>query len=251
MPNDYQYTDQEMNYTEHLEELRTRLLWIFGFFVVFFIAGFVFVEEIYQYFVNNIDYQLTVLGPFDILWIYLMLASMVAITGTLPILSLQIWLFVKPALTPKEQKVSLSYIPAIFLLFLGGLAFGYFLIQPLIFNFLLSLGQDMFQTMFTVEKYFKFLVRVTLPFAIFFEIPIIVMFLTSLGIVNPMVLRKVRKYAYFVLVIIGTMISPPDFILQLVVAFPLIVLYEVSIMLSSVVQRRRDRKLSEALSEDT
>ncbi|MFC0523236.1 twin-arginine translocase subunit TatC [Pontibacillus salicampi] len=240
-----------MNYTEHLEELRTRLLWIFGFFVVFFIAGFVFVEEIYQYFVNNIDYQLTVLGPFDILWIYLMLASMVAITGTLPILSLQIWLFVKPALTPKEQKVSLSYIPAIFLLFLGGLAFGYFLIQPLIFNFLLSLGQDMFQTMFTVEKYFKFLVRVTLPFAIFFEIPIIVMFLTSLGIVNPMVLRKVRKYAYFVLVIIGTMISPPDFILQLVVAFPLIVLYEVSIMLSSVVQRRRDRKLSEALSEDT
>ncbi|WP_036823874.1 twin-arginine translocase subunit TatC [Pontibacillus yanchengensis] len=243
-------SDQEMNITDHLGELRTRLLWTFVVFVAFFILGFVFVEEIYQYFESNVQYELTVLGPFDILWIYIMLASMVAITGTLPVLTLQIWLFVKPALTPKEQKVSLSYIPAIFLLFVGGLAFGYFIIEPLIFQFLLSLGEGMFNTMFTVEKYFKFLVRVTLPFAIFFEIPLVVMFLTSLGIVNPTMLRRTRKYAYFVLVIIGTMISPPDFILQIVVAIPLIVLYEVSIILSGIVERRRQRNLDKDLSSD-
>jgi len=176
-----------------------------------------------------------------------LLASLIAIAGTLPFFCLQIWSFVRPALTPKEQKVSLSYIPAVFILFIAGLAFGYFLIQPLIFDFLLSLGEGKFNVSFTVDKYFKFLMRITLPFAVFFEIPIIVMFLTSLGIVSPAFLRRVRKYAYFVLVIVGTMISPPDFILQLVVAFPLIVLYEVSIFLSSVVDRRRKKKVE---SED-
>lgn len=241
--------DQEMNVTEHLGELRKRLIWSFIIFVAFFIVGFVFLDDIYQFFENRLDQELTILGPFDILWVYIMLASMVAIIGSLPFLCLQIWLFVKPALTPKEQKVSLSYIPAIFLLFVGGLAFGYFLIQPLIFDFLLSLGEGKFNMMFTVDKYFQFLIRITLPFAVFFEIPIIVMFLTSLGIVNPQFLHKVRKYAYFILVIVGTMISPPDFILQIVVAIPLIVLYEISIVLSRIVYRKKLKKQEELSSE--
>ncbi|KGX91949.1 preprotein translocase subunit TatC [Pontibacillus halophilus JSM 076056 = DSM 19796] len=234
--------DEEMNVTEHLGELRNRLLWTFAIFVTFFIAGFIFVEEIYSYFVRELEFELTILGPAEIIWIFVLLASMVAITATLPFLCLQIWFFVKPALTDREKKVSLAYIPAIFLLFVGGLAFGYYVIQPLIFHFLLSLGEGLFETMFTVEKYFQFLIRVTLPFAVLFEIPILIMFLTSLGIVEPQFLRKVRKYAYFVLIIVGTMISPPDFILQLVVALPLIVLYEVSILLSSTVYRRKKAK---------
>ncbi|QHE52452.1 twin-arginine translocase subunit TatC [Pontibacillus sp. HMF3514] len=245
MQDDQYQNDQEMNVTEHLGELRKRLIWTFVIFVAFFIGGFVFIDEIYAFFERGLDEELTILGPFDILWVYVTLASLIAIAGTLPFFCLQLWFFVRPALTPKEQKVSLSYIPAVFLLFIGGLAFGYFLIQPLIFDFLLSLGEGKFNVSFTVDKYFKFLIRITLPFAVFFEIPIIVMFLTSMGIVSPAFLRRVRKYAYFVLVIVGTMISPPDFILQLVVAFPLIVLYEVSIFLSSVVERRKRRKIDD------
>ncbi|KGX87902.1 twin-arginine translocase subunit TatC [Pontibacillus litoralis] len=240
-----QNNDQEMQVTEHLEELRSRIIWTIAAFVLFFILGFVFVEEIYNYFVSNVGYELTVLGPFDILWIYITLATFVGIIGTLPVMTLQIWLFVKPALSSKEQKVTLSYIPAMFFLFIGGLAFGYFLIEPLIFHFLVNLGEGMFETMFTVEKYFRFLIRVTLPFAVFFEIPVFVMFLTSLGIVHPNFLKKSRKYAYFILVIIGTMISPPDFILQLVVAAPLIILYEIAITCSVIVQRKRDKKMEQ------
>lgn len=244
---------EEMNVTEHLGELRKRLIWTFIIFVAFFIGGFVFIDEIYTYFTRDLSVlneDAKVLGPFDILWVYVTLASLVAIGGTLPFFCLQVWFFVKPALTPKEQKVSLSYIPAVFLLFIGGLAFGYYLIQPLIFEFLLSLAEGKVDMMFTVDKYFKFLLRISLPFAVFFELPILVMFLTSLGIVNPSFLRRIRKYAYFVLIIVGTMISPPDFILQLVVALPLIVLYEVSIFLSQVVDRRRRNKLKDNLEED-
>ncbi|MBO8155020.1 MAG: twin-arginine translocase subunit TatC [Bacillaceae bacterium] len=231
--------DQEMEVTEHLSELRKRLLWSFLVFVLFFIVGFIYVEDIFRFFENDAQFEFIVLGPGEILWIYMIIASIVAVALTLPFLSLQIWLFVKPGLTPKERRVTITYIPAIFLLFVGGLFFGYFVIKDLILNFLLSLNEGMFEEMFTAEKYFRFIMQVTLPFAFFFEIPIISMFLTSLGIINPMVLKKVRKYAYFVLVILGTMLSPPDFILQLVVAIPLIVLYEVAIVTSQVVYRRK------------
>ncbi len=260
MEQDHNSIDKEMNVTEHLGELRKRLIITISVFILFFIGGFIFIEEIFQFFMQGFQERskelgneitkLTVLGPFDVLWVYITLASIIAVAGTLPILCLQVWLFIKPALTPKEQKLSLSYIPAIFLLFIGGLSFGYFLIQPLIFDFLVALGEDMFTMMFTADKYFSFLLRITLPFAIFFEIPIIVMFLTSLGIVEPGLLRKIRKYAYFVLIIIGTIISPPDFILQIVVAIPLIILYEVSIILSSVVARKQARKM-EDISTDS
>src|SRR5690625_2195961 len=98
------------------------------------------------------------------------------------VLSIQIWLFINPALTRQERKASLPYIPAIFLLFIAGLAFCYFMFIKLILPFILSLNDDMFNELFTVDRYFKFLFRVTIPFALLFELPIIVMFLTSLGI---------------------------------------------------------------------
>ncbi|MCP3030753.1 twin-arginine translocase subunit TatC [Halobacillus sp. A1] len=231
--------DLEMNITDHLTELRRRIIWSLASFIIFFIAGFVYIREIYSFLESDIPIKLSVTSPGEIIWIYFTLASIIALIGSLPMLSLQLWLFIKPALTPKETKVSLAYIPAIFLLFVSGLAFGYTVFVQLILPFLLSLNDGMFNELFTVERYFRFVFRVTIPFALLFEIPIFVMFLTSLGILNPELLVKIRKYAYFVLIIIGTMISPPDFILQIVVAIPLIILYEVSIILSRIVYRKK------------
>ncbi|MCA0970411.1 twin-arginine translocase subunit TatC [Halobacillus litoralis] len=242
--------DIEMNVTDHLQELRKRVIWTLVFFIGFFVVGFVYYEDLSGFFINDIPFQLNMTSPGEIVWIVFTIASLVAIVGTLPILSLQVWLFVKPALTPKEKRVSLSYIPAIFLLFLGGLTFGYVVFIHFILPFLLNLNNGVFNEIFTVERYFKFLFRVTIPFAVLFEIPILIMFLTSLGIVNPVFLVKVRKYAYFVLVIIGTIISPPDFILQLVVAVPLIVLYEVSIVLSRIVYRKKLKNHKEFMEQD-
>ncbi len=249
MPDQNLSADIEMNVTDHLSELRRRIIWTLAAFIAFFIVGFVYYRDIYFFFVDDLPFNLHVTSPGEIIWIYFTMATIVAVVGTLPVLCLQVWLFVKPALTSKEQKVSLSYIPAIFLLFLAGLTFGYLVFIKLILPFLLSLNQGMFTEIFTVDRYFKFLFRVTIPFAVIFEIPIITMFLTSLGIVNPVFLVKVRKYAYFVLIIIGTIISPPDFVLQLVVAVPLIVLYEISILLSRVVYRNKIKKHSEFMDD--
>jgi sec-independent protein translocase protein TatC len=235
--------DKELQLVDHLEELRKRIIISALAFVVFFIVGFIYVDDIYKWFVG--DTKLLVLGPSDIMWIYFMLAGVVALTGTIPVLALQIWMFVKPALKPIERKITLSYVPALFILFIVGLAFGYFAIFPMVLKFLINIGQEMFVTNFTAERYFSFILNMTLPFGVLFELPVVVMFLTSLGIINPFVLAKVRKYAYFVLVIIAIVITPPDFMSDFVVTMPLLLLYEISINLSKFVYRKKLKKEQE------
>jgi sec-independent protein translocase protein TatC len=237
--------DKELNLIDHLDELRKRLIISAVAFVAFFIVGFMYVEEIYSWFVRDLDVKLIVLGPSDIVWIYFMIATLIAIAGTIPIIALQIWLFVKPALKPIERRISLSYIPALFILFIVGLAFGYFVIFPTVLNFLVELSGDMLVTNFTADKYFRFIMNMTLPFGILFELPVVVMFLTSLGVINPYVLTKIRKYAYFVLIVISVIISPPDFMSDVLVTIPLLFLYEISINLSKIVYRRKLKKEKE------
>jgi sec-independent protein translocase protein TatC len=232
--------DKELNLVDHLEELRKRIIISALAFVVFFIVGFIYVDDIYKWFVGS--QKLLVLGPSDIMWIYFMLATVVAVAGTIPILALQIWLFVRPALRPVERRITLSYVPALFFLFIIGLAFGYFVIFPMVLDFLVNMGKDMFVTNFTAERYFSFIMNMTLPFGVLFELPVVVMFLTSLGIINPFVLSKIRKYAYFVLIIIAVVITPPDFMSDFVVTVPLLLLYEISINLSKFVYRKRLKK---------
>lgn len=229
--------DKELNLVDHLEELRKRIIVTALAFVAFFIAGFIYVDDIYKWFVGTT--KLMVLGPSDIMWIYFMLATVVAVAGTIPVLALQIWLFVRPALRPIERKITISYVPALFFLFIIGLAFGYFIIFPMVLDFLVNMGKDMFVTNFTAERYFSFIMNMTLPFGVLFELPVVVMFLTSLGIINPFVLSKIRKYAYFVLIIIAIVITPPDFMSDFVVTVPLLLLYEISINLSKFVYRKR------------
>lgn len=243
------HNEKEMNVVEHLSELRKRLIVTGIFFVIFFIIGFIFVKDIYFFFESGIDFKLTITSPGEIIWIYIMIASIIAIVGTIPVFSIQLWLFIKPGLTKNERRVSLSYIPAVFLLFLFGLVFGYLLFLKLILPFLLSLNDDMFNELFTVEKYFRFLLRMTLPFALLFEIPIVTMFLTSLGVLTPQFLRKVRKYAYFVLLIVGGVVTPPDIFLQILVAVPLFLLYEISIYLSAIVYKKKLKKHEEFMSD--
>ncbi|KQL20147.1 twin-arginine translocase subunit TatC [Cytobacillus solani] len=237
--------DKELNLVDHLDELRKRLIITVGAFLVFFVVGFIYVKDIYQWFVRDLDVKLIVLGPSDIVWVYFMIASVIAIAGTIPILALQIWLFVKPALKPIERKISLSYVPALFILFIIGLCFGYFVIFPTVLGFLVELGGQMLETNFTADKYFRFIMHMTIPFGILFELPVVIMFLTSLGVINPYALQKIRKYAYFILIVISIVISPPDFMSDILVAIPLLFLYEISINLSKIVYKRKLKKEKE------
>lgn len=242
--------EKEMDFVGHLSELRNRLIVTGVIFIFFFIGAFIYIKDIYAFFQKDIDFILKITSPGDIIWIYFMIAGLVAIICTLPILCLQLWLFIKPGLTDREKKASLSYIPAIFILFIAGLGFGYFLFIELILPFLLSLNDGMFEELFTVEKYFRFVFRVTIPFAILFEIPIITMFLTSLGILTPTFMKKMRKYAYLILLIVGAVVTPPDIVLHIIVAIPLFILYEISIYLSSIVYRKKERKHQEFMEQN-
>ncbi|MET3682287.1 sec-independent protein translocase protein TatC [Alkalibacillus flavidus] len=243
MAKEEQSNQQEMDWTGHLGELRRRFFWSFIVFALSFGVGFYFRQEVYLYVANDVPFQLSVLSPFDIIWVYVIIGTIVGLLVTIPFLAFQLWLFIKPGLTKHEARVSLLYVPSIFILFALGLGFGYFIIKDLVLNFLLGLSDGIVNEMFTVNKYFRFIMQITVPFAFFFEVPLVAMFLTSLGVISPQFMKKTRKYAYLILVILGTMLSPPDFILQLIVAAPLIVLYELAIIMSGFVYKRRMKKL--------
>ncbi|MGJ7910379.1 twin-arginine translocase subunit TatC [Neobacillus sp. LXY-1] len=228
---------------EHLDELRNRVIITAVTFIIFMALGLNYVKDIYQFLMGNFHYKLLALGPSDIVRVYFNLAGIVALVGTIPVAAWQLWLFVKPALKISERKTTLAYIPALFILFISGLVFGYFFIFPNILRFLLNLSSGIMSTTFTAEKYFSFLLNITLPFGVAFELPLVMMFLTSLGIVNPLTIAKFRKYACFILVIIASMISPPEFVSHISVAIPLILLYEISIFVSTIVYKRKKKHL--------
>jgi sec-independent protein translocase protein TatC len=242
--------EKELNLIEHMDELRKRLIITAVAFIVFLAVGLIYVKDIYNYFMGGLGYKLMVLGPSDIIWIYFHIATIFAAAATIPVAAWQLWLFVKPALKPIEQKVTLAYIPALFFLFIGGLAFGYFFIFPNIMRFLVNLGKDLMTTSFTADKYFSFLINMTLPFGFAFELPLVMMFLTTLGIVNPFKIVKLRKYAYLLLVIIASMISPPELMSHISVAIPLILIFEISVLLSKIVYKKKQRNEQLLYTED-
>ncbi|KAB8133626.1 twin-arginine translocase subunit TatC [Gracilibacillus oryzae] len=230
---------KELNLIGHLEELHKRIIIVLLAFVVFFITSFIFVQDIYNWLIRDFNGKLSVLGPSDILWVYMMIAGVFAIAATIPIIAYQIWKFITPALTKEESKLTLGFIPGLFILFIFGISFGYFVLFPIVLEFLLTISAGQFNTMFTADKYFLFMLNLSLPLGFLFEMPLLVMFLTRLGVLNPVRLAKARKLSYFSLVIISVLITPPDFISDILVIVPLLLLYELSILISKVVYKKR------------
>ena len=223
----------------HLNELRQRIIKILFTFIMFLVAAFIFVEDMYNWLVRDLDGKLAILGPGDILWVYMIISTICAIAFTIPVAAYQAWRFVKPALTREESMVTLSFIPGIFVLFIMGISFGYFVLFPTVLGFLTNLSVGQFETMFTAEEYFRFMLHLSLPFGFLFEMPLVVMFLTRLGILNPMRLAKARKLSYFALIVVSVLITPPDFISDILVIVPLLLLYELSITISKFVYKKR------------
>lgn len=234
-----------MNVVGHLEEMRRRLIHTLIAFVVALIAAFLYVHDIYQWLVRGMNEKLVVLGPSDVMWVYFMIAGVCALAITIPVAAYQIWKFVQPALSEPAQRSTLMFIPAMTILFLIGISFGYLILFPMVLSFMNKLASADFNAMYTAEKYFTFMIHMTVPFGLLFEMPALVMFLTKLGILNPHRLARARKVAYFLLVIIAVTITPPDILSDLVVTVPLFLLYEISIGISKFVYRKQLRPLSE------
>ena len=231
--------NKDSHLIEHLDELRQRMIKTLIAFVIFFVGALVFVEDIYSWVIRDLGRDLAILGPSDILWVYMIISCVFAIAATIPVVAYQTWKFIAPALTKEERKVTLRFIPGLFILFIIGISFGYFLLFPIVLGFLTNMSAGQFEMMFTADKYFRFMINLILPFGILFEMPLVVMFLTRLGILNPERLAKTRKVSYFFLVVVSIMITPPDFISDMLVIIPLLVLYELSVAISRIVYKKK------------
>lgn len=229
---------------EHLNELRKQLIKSIVVFLVFFIAVFSTINYWFPYVTRG--YKLIVLSPIEVVSFYTMISAAMAFGLSVPFVCHFLWQFVKPGLTEKESRFLSLYSPAILLLFITGLAFGYFVVNPLSYNFLVKLGKMNFEVMITAKEYARFLIMTTMPIGLLFELPVVAMFLSAIGLLTAETMKKVRKWSYVILAVVSALITPPDFISQLIILVPMILLYEASIFIVTRTERRMHS--SEALS---
>jgi sec-independent protein translocase protein TatC len=233
----------KMDLLEHVGEFRRRILWVLAVLVISMIAGLFVAEPVLNY-LKNIPpasrLTLNAFSPWDSISIFIQVAFLFAAVVTLPFALLQAWLFIGPGLREDERKAALRYIPGALLLFVAGLSFAYFIVFPMAFHFTSVVTQRLGLTeTYGIAQYFSFMFNILLPMALLFELPVVVMFLTRIRVLNPKRLQKLRRYAYLLLIIVATMVTPPDFISDILVAVPLILLYEFSVMLSGAVYRKQ------------
>lgn len=234
--------EKDMSLLEHIGELRKRIIIVLVFFTVALIVGFFLATPVVTYLQSAPtarDLPMNAFKLTDPFKIYMTFAFVCGVILTSPVILYQFWAFIRPGLHENEQKATLSYIPISFFLFLFGIAFSYFILFPFVIRFMGQLAERLNITeMYGINEYFQFLLQLTLPFGVLFQLPVVIMFLTRLGIVTPMFLSRVRKFAYFVLLVIAGFITPPDLVSHLMVTGPLLLLYEFSIWISKIGYRK-------------
>ncbi|WP_010291039.1 twin-arginine translocase subunit TatC [Kurthia massiliensis] len=247
----------ELTLAQHIEELRKRLIIITAFFVVSVIIG-LFVAKPLIHFLQYSDHakalQLHAFNVTDPLKIYFQVDFVVALVLTMPVIMYQLWAFVRPGLYVYEQKATLRYIPYVVVLFIVGVLFSYNILFPYIMKFMMQWSKEMDVTQtIGIYEYFQFLFKITVPFGFVFQLPVIMHFVARIGLVTPMWMAKVRKYAYFCLLVIAAIIAPPEVVSHLMITIPLCLLYEISIWIARLGYRkyvRSERKRLQALGMD-
>ncbi|GAB2719899.1 twin-arginine translocase subunit TatC [Paenibacillus thermoaerophilus] len=233
----------ELPVLEHLGELRRRLIYCIVFLVIAMGVGLFFAGSVIEFLKTQPpakDITWNAFAPWEPIRLYMMFAFIIGLAASLPFILWQIWLFVRPGLRPDERRATVKYIPAGVILFLLGLAFGYFVVFPMAFYFTSSVAQNLNITeTYGIAQYFSFMLNILLPIALLFELPIAVMFLTRIRVLSPARLRKLRRFAYLALVIVAAFVTPPDVISDILVSVPMIALYEASVLMSAWVYRRR------------
>lgn len=233
----------EMTVVEHLTELRKRIIWVLVVFVLSLVAGLFCAGPVIEYMKNDPmagGVPLKSFHPSDALSVYMQFAFVIGLIVTIPVALYHIWRFVSPGLRETERRATLIFIPIAFFLFIAGILFGYYVVFPMIIQFLAAfttgIGAD---PNYGIAQYFGFLFNMVIPFGFLFELPILVMFLTRLRILNPMRLAKMRRFAYFGLAVVAITLTPPDIMSDVLVTIPLLVLYEISVWISRIVYRKQ------------
>lgn len=264
----------EMSFLEHLEELRWHIIRSVSLIIIFAILAFIMKDFIFNEVIfkpkmpefwtnrmmaklgelvgtdvlkiNNQPLKLISLKMSDQFMLHFMVAIIVGLIAASPFIFYEIWRFIKPALYDKEKKHASGAVFFTSVLFLLGILFGYFLIVPLSIDFLTTYSVSAeVENQINMRSYISTVTSITFASGIIFLLPIFSFFLSKVGILTPQFMRTYRKHSYVVMLLLSAIITPPDIFSQIMVAVPLLFLYEISIFISKVVVKKRERMLNE------
>lgn len=238
-------SDSNLTFFEHLEELRRRL-WVCAiFFVAAFVAAFIFSDQILIFLANPMRPLMSefyFFSPAEGLVIKMKAALLLATLLASPVIAAQGWLFIKPALLPHEQKILAPFLCVISALFVGGAIFCFNVVLPPALQFLIGAQNELLKPMISFSEYLDFIFGMLLAFGVAFNLPVFLIGLSAAGILNAKVLNKFRKHAIFAIFIAAAVLTPgPDIASQILLAVPLLVLYEIGVAGSWVAGSMRKR----------
>jgi sec-independent protein translocase protein TatC len=228
--------EEKQPFTSHLDELRKRLITCFVAVGIGFLASYAFKEKLFYILVAPLQQAMksgdTLIYTHlpEAFFTFLKTALISGILLASPVLFYQFWMFIAPGLYTREKKLLVPILFLSTLFFTGGALFGYFIVFPWGFKFFLSFATDTIRAMPSMKEYLGFASKLLLAFGIVFELPLVITFLAKLGIVSVEFLKKNRKYAILIFFVGAAMLTPPDVITQIMMAMPLMLLYEISIV---------------------
>lgn len=233
----------EMGFLDHLEELRWRVIKAFIGVVVGGILAGIFIDYIMNDFLlsparnTTPPMELINLKPYGQLVLYMEVILVCGIILSIPNLFYQLWKFIEPGLLPSERRYISSIVIFSSICFLGGISFAYFVMLPTALKFFAAFGTQAITNNIAVDEYFSFVLSVMLAAGVVFELPMISFFLSKLGILTPKFMRRYRKHAIIIILLLAGILTPsPDVTSQLLLGIPLLILYEISIIISKYSQ---------------
>lgn len=239
-------TEKEQTLTDHLTELRVRLIRAMFWILLFTCLGWYFSEEIMTIVRHPIqkylpDGGLVYTGVMDKFMAHVKLGIMAGIVMSAPFWLFEIWKFVAPGLYQREKRYAASFILAGTFLFILGICFVYFAVYPIAFEWLMSFGGNVDKPMITIEEYLSFFVTTALMFGASFELPLVLIILVLIGLIDIEFLRTKRRYAVVALSVVAAVLTPPDVISMTMMLVPLCLLYESAIITLVLMGRGKKR----------
>lgn len=241
-----------MSLVGHLVEIRNRIAICVIVLIVAFFVSFAFSKPLTNHLLkmgSDGGFQYVYLAPSELLTSHVKLSLIMSVVIVSPVLIYHIWAFAAPALTKREKKAIRPALAGGLVFFALGALFSYVIALPFMIQFLVNYSKSEFiNSAVSVASYLDFMISMLVTFGVVFEEPMLALVLSNLGVLTPQTLRKVRQYAIPLIFIIAAVITPPDPASQLMIAFPMMGLYELSIGISSVVYKRRMKRA--AMEED-
>lgn len=254
-PEDDEIDDREMSIVDHLIELRGCLLRIIIAMAVIFIIFLPFNHQIYEWFARPVlenlmpGQKMLAHQPVDIFLTPIKVCLFLAFLITVPWTLYQIWRFVAPGMYKHEKRATLPLLVSATALFYLGVVFAYLVILPLMFHYLGSIHLEGVEYMPDITAYLGLTLRIFLAFGVVFEVPVAIVILVNLGIVELQTLTKKRAYVVLIAFTVGMLLTPPDMFSQTLLAIPVIVLFEVGILIAKYSQRKKNRRQQEIVKK--